>query len=207
MEKLIDFDPSFRHPFTCMVAGPSKCGKTHLVIDLINANIIDPHPERVIWCFGYYQEAFRRLYSVEFVEGLPKNDLLDGRPTLVVIDDLMLETDARVASLFTKGSHHENASVIYITQNPFNKNKQNRNISLNTHYLILFKNPRDVGQIACLGRQMFPTQLRYFLESFADATALPYGYLLVDLRTTAPDDLRLRTSVLPGENTFAYIYK
>ena len=92
MEKLIDFDPSFRHPFTCMVAGPSKCGKTHLIIDLINANIINPQPERVIWCFGYYQEAFRRLYNFEFVQGLPKNDPLDGRPTLVVIDDLMLET-------------------------------------------------------------------------------------------------------------------
>ena len=36
----------------------------------------------------------------------------------------MLETDERVASLFTKGSLHKNASVMYITQNPFNKNRQ-----------------------------------------------------------------------------------
>ena len=119
----------------------------------------------------------------------------------------MLETDERVASLFTKGSHHKNASVIYITQNPFNENRQNRNISLNTHYLILFKNPRDSGQIACLERQMFSTQSQYFLESFANATVLPCGYLSADLRTTTSDDLRLRTEVLPGENTFAYIYK
>ena len=146
-----------------MMASPSKCGKTRLVIVLINASVIKPFLERVIWCFGYYQEAFQRLHKVEYVEGLPKNDLLDGRPTSTVINDLMLKIDARVASLFTKGSHHQNASVIYITQNPFNKNNQNHYISLNTHCLILFKNLRDAGQITCLGRQMFPAQLQYFL--------------------------------------------
>jgi hypothetical protein len=41
--------------------------------------------------------------------------------------DLMDETDQRVASLFTKKSHHRNISVMYIVQNLF----YHRTISLN----------------------------------------------------------------------------
>ena len=59
--------------------------------------------------------------------------MLDGRRTLLVIGDLMKETDDSITALFTKGSHHMNASVIYISQNVFNKGKENRNINLNTH--------------------------------------------------------------------------
>jgi hypothetical protein len=89
----------------------------------------------------------------------------------------------------------------------FNKGKENRNISLNTHYLVLFKNPRDSAQIAHLGRQIFPERVKYFREAFADATSRPYGYLLVDLKTTTPDDLRLRTDIFPDKDTIVYVYK
>jgi hypothetical protein len=38
---------------------------------------------------------------------------------LIILDDLMDETDQRVASLFTKKNHHRNISVMYIVQNLF----------------------------------------------------------------------------------------
>jgi hypothetical protein len=148
--------------------------------------------------------------AVEFIEGIPNVDeLLDGRRTLLIIDDLMSETDVRVTNLFTKGSHHKNVSVAYISQNLYNKGKENRTISLNTHYLVLFKNPRDAAQISHLGRQIFPDRAKYFREAFADATLRSYGYLLVDLRTTTPDELRLRTTIFPDEenSTTVYLYK
>ena len=97
---------------------------------------------------------------------------------LLIIDDLMSETDSRVTKLFTKGSHHKNASVIYISQNLFHKGKENRYISLNSHYLILFKNPRDALQITHLGRQIFPDKGKYFREAFTDATSLTSIWLL-----------------------------
>jgi hypothetical protein len=191
-----------------MVCGPTQCGKTRFVMQLIrNANFIYPPPERIIWCFGCYQDEYRNSDSIEFVEGIPCSDILDGRRTLLIIDDLMSETDDRVTKLFTKGSHHKNASVVYISQNVFNKGKENRNISLNTHYLVLFKNPRDSAQIVHLGRQIFPERVKYFREAFADATTRPYGYLLVDLKTTTPDDLRLRTDIFPDKDTIVYAYK
>ncbi len=216
-QHVFDFDLSLRHPFTAMVVGPTQCGKTQLVLRILKcaSTYICPPPERIVWCYGCYQDAFRDMRNVageecriEFHEGLPDADaVLDGRRTLLIIDDLMSETDTRVTNIFTKGSHHKNASVLYISQNLFNKGRENRTICLNTHYLILFKNPRDVAQIAHLGRQMFPDRAKFFREAFADATSSPYGYLLVDLKTTTPDILRLRTDIFPGEQTMVYVYK
>jgi hypothetical protein len=208
MARHFDFDPRLQHPFTCMVCGPTQCGKTQFVIKLIkNSSFINPPPERIIWCYGCYQREFDRLSRVEFVEGIPDESLLDGKRTLIIIDDLMSETDDRVTKLFTRGSHHKNASVVYVSQNLYHKGKENRTINLNSHYLILFKNPRDAGQIVHLGRQIFPNKSKYFADAFADATSHPYGYLLIDLKPTTADELRLRTEVFPEERGFVYVYK
>ena len=213
MSRHVDFNPAFHHPSTYMVVGPSQSGKSRFVVKLIRSaqSMIDPPPERVIWCYGSHQtDLIHELRSLlEFVEFIPNVDeLLDGRKTLLIIDDLMTETDGRVTNLFTKGSHHKNVSVVYISQNLYNKGKENRTISLKTHYLVLFKNPRDAAQISHLGRQIFPDKTKYFRDAFVDATSRPYGYLLIDLRTTTPDELRLRTDIFPDTaGTTVYLYK
>ena len=68
-----------------------------------------------------------------------------SKRNLVVIDDLIqkLGNDPRITSLFTKGCHHRNLSVIFILQNIFHRGKELRDVSLNCHYLVLFKSPRD----------------------------------------------------------------
>jgi hypothetical protein len=42
---------------------------------------------------------------------------------LIILDDLMDETDQRMASLFTEKSHHRNIIVMYIVQNLFHRGK------------------------------------------------------------------------------------
>ena len=94
---------------------------------------------------------------VEFREGLADLTTLNAKKrTLVFIDHLMTETDKSVSNLFTKGSHHCNLSVLHLVQNVFDKNKHTRTISLNAHYLVIFKNPRDASQITHLAKQMYP---------------------------------------------------
>jgi hypothetical protein len=113
--------------------------------------------------------------------------------------------DSKVLSrLFTEGSHHRNISVIYIVQNLFDKGKEHRTISLNAQYMILFKNPRDNSQIECLSRQMFPTNGKFLVSAFRDATSTPYGYLLVDLRPESEEDIRVHTKIFPGEMSDVY---
>ena len=178
-------DPRWQHPFTCIVAGPTGCGKTTFVARLLrNASaMIDPPPERVTWYYGEWQTAYENLDipNMRLEEGLPTSfDTDDGKRGLVVLDDLMAE-NSRVTNLFTKKSHHSDTSVIYLVQNLFSKNKESRTISLNAQYMIVFKNPRDSSQLANLARQMYPGRGAFVQEAFADAIASPYGYLLIVL--------------------------
>ena len=143
---------------------------------------------------------------MRFEEGLPTAAMFD--PTtrnLIVIDDLMAETDERVTTLFTKKSHHRNTSVLYLVQNLFPKNKESRTISLNSQYMVVFKNPRDASQMANLARQMYPGRGKFVQEAFKDATSVPYGYLLVDLKQDTPEDMRMRTAIFPDDGV-QYVY-
>ena len=58
---------------------------------------------------------------------------------MIVVDDHMSDVNQLVGDIFTKISHHRNISVLHLTQNVFDKNKYARTISLNSHYLVLFK--------------------------------------------------------------------
>lgn len=198
----------FLHPFTALVAGPTGCGKTRFVFKTIeNADVmIRPPPRRIVYCYGERQSLFDNYPQVDFRKGLPDIDQFDGRePTLVVIDDLMDEANESIAQLFTRGSHHRNISVVFLVQNLFHRNKHIRTISLNSHYLVLFKNPRDASQFAVLARQMYPNKSAFAVDAYKDATRRPYSYLLVDLRTEQDDELRLRTDIFPGETHYVYV--
>ena len=205
-------DPSWKHPFTSIIAGPTGSGKTYFVERFItNINqMMTPSPQEIIWCYGEWQLCYEKLRErgVIFHEGLPNiSEWIGGKRRLVIFDDLMIEADERILSLFVKGSHHRDISVLYLVQNLFGKNKIQRTLSLNSHYIVVFKNPRDKAQILCLGRQMYPNQNRYVSEAFKNATESAHGYLLFDLKQSTPDELRLRTNIFPGEEHTVYIPK
>ena len=67
---------------------------------------------------------------------------------------------------------------------------------------MLFKNPRDKLQILTLAKQMNPGQTDIFLNQYEETVKRPFGYLLIDLKTTTQDNCRLRTNVLPSEEGF-----
>lgn len=107
----------------------------------------------------------------------------------------MQETNGTVMKIFTKFSLNRNIPVMFLTQNSFHEDA--RTITLNSHYLILFKNPRHATQIAHLGRQMFPSKSKYMLEAFKDATTEPYSYLVVDLPADTDDSIHLLSTNFP----------
>ena len=131
-----------QHPFTALISGPTGCGKTQFTLKLVRhaSEMISPPPQEIVWCYGVYQDVFNTMDNVSFVEGLPKETEFDGNNrVLLVIDDLMHEANEKVAQIFTKGSHHKNISVLFLTQNIFHSSKHSRTINLNSHYLVLFK--------------------------------------------------------------------
>ena len=205
----------FEHPFTSMIAGMTGSGKTAWARSLPQeaSETICPPLERIVWCYSQWQPACTEMLvampHIEFVKGIPtaleQDSYFDvNKHNLIVFDDQMIDAskDKRIVNPFIRGSHHRNLSVIYIVQNLFYQGKGSRSISLNSHYLMLFKNPRDKLHILTLAKQMYPGQTDFVLNQYEEAVKRPFGYLLIDLKTTTQDNCRLRTNVLPTEEGF-----
>ena len=80
-------------------------------------------------------------------------------------------------------------------------------MSLNSHYIVLFKNVRDATQVGNLARQMYPGKGALMIEAFKNATSASYSYLLIDLKQETDDKLRLKTGIFPGDMQYVYLRK
>lgn len=202
-------------PFSLVVAGISNSGKTFFVQQLIKYRkaLFDCQPRRVIYVYQVWQQAYDQLRKegVEFIQGLPKNirSLGDGKEhSLLILDDVAFSaySDKEVENLYTTYVHHLLISTVFISQNIFYQSKRSKTISVNTHYICLFKNPRGADQIEVLGRQIFGRDGHLLTESYQDAMMQQkFPYLLVCL--SPQDDFpaySLRTKIFPLENTIIY---
>ena len=217
----------FRHPFTCMLAGPAQSGKTTLVQKIISqawGGLVRAPPTCIIYCYSRWQAAYDEIKrgrakgpssfdgsSIIFNEGLPDLTLEESHAnTLVVLDDLMSEAgrDKNILNLFTTDSHHKNISIIFVTHNIFSSEKYFRTISLNCQYIIITNNPRDRLQVTILGKQMFPGDSVFFTKAYNDAvTSKSYGYLLMDFTQLTAEPNRVQTGVFEGEERIIYRIK
>ena len=192
-------DLTFKHPFTMTVAGPTSCGKSTWLSKVLQSDMIQPAPCQITWCYREWQplytEILHRIHNIRFVEGIQVPEVDPQYPHLIVVDDLMTDATRNkdISNIFTVGSHHRNMSIICLLQNLFYQGKENRTMSLNSHYLVLFKNPRDQLQVRCLARQMYPQKTTHFMEKFQKATSQPFGCLVVDLKQDTPDQERLKS--------------
>jgi len=139
---------------------------------------------------------------VTFFKFVPDFENPENVPTLIVLDDLMDSAySTKVCQLFTKGSHHRNISLVLITQNLFHQVPSSRDISLNSKYIVVFKNPRDKTQIVHLARQVYPENISSFQKTYLDVCKDPHSYLFLDFTLSINSLLRFRTKIYPGENT------
>lgn len=95
---------------------------------------------------------------------------------------------------------------MFVVQNLFSKNKGCREISLNSHIIVLFSSPKDKQQISVLARQISPEIPRFITEAFSDATSKPYGYLVLDLHQQTPENYRVRTNIFSNEYPHNVVY-
>ena len=210
----------FHSPTTMYLAGSSQSGKTTFTYRLLrNADkLFSQVPVRIIYAYDTYQPIFTEMQetipNLTLHQGLPnKEDIdtwtVDREHVLLVLDDLMTEvTDSESAlHLFTVNSHHKNCSVIFISQLLFPRGKYSRGISLNSHYVILFRSYRDVNQISRFGAQVLPGKAQYFKESYEKAISKPgAGYLLVDVCPRSIDRrFMLRTNIFPDERVSIFV--
>nr|CAD2206019.1 unnamed protein product [Meloidogyne enterolobii] len=198
-------DLKFKLPFGMIISGPSSSGKSTLLLKFISeaSDLIEPKPKSILYCFGEMNNIVPLLQKsgVDVFAGVPPEDLIKKypKPLLLILDDLILSVDEKYLSeLFTKKSHHQNFSVIFVTQNLFDK--KIKVARQNSQYLVLMRSPNSMLSIRNIGVQLFPKQLDYFLDSYRQATKQPFGYLLVDMHASSDPTLRLRTNIFKEDD-------
>ena len=208
----------FVHPFTGLIWGGTGAGKTQwLKKFILNCDqLVKPKVQEIWLCYSVLQPAYAeiiKLPNVKLIEGLPSLTEIQETahiPKLICVDDLLQESegggkkDSEITKLFTRGSHHCNASVLFLTQSLF-FSANFRIIRLNSHVIVLMRNPADQSQVHALARQLRPGGSRFILDSYADATREKFGYLLMDLAPQTEEVLRYRTKIFPGEISEVYV--
>ena len=167
----------FNHMFSMVIVGPTQCGKTYFVQQVLTKNCIQYPSEKstqIYWFYNQWQQrydALRRVLRkrIQFTQGLPdlSEDLKEINPeynNILVFDDLISQAiDSPVLSqLFTQG-RHRNASVILLLQNMFPKGKYNTDINRNAQYVVLFRSPSDRKHIDILAERTFAKDRKNFV--------------------------------------------
>jgi adenylate kinase family enzyme len=201
-----------------LISGPSGSGKTYFVTQLLQwrKEIFSVPLGKIWWLYGAEEgengdtaQALKALDGdIEFVKGFPDNwQNLAQSQEVLVIDDLLTESanQRELTNMFTKTARHRNIFLIFLSQNLFQPGMRTR--SINTHYLVVFKNPRDSLAIKTLAQQIPVPSLQ---EMFRDATeGKPHGYMLFDFTQECPDSVRIRTDIFntPGMLVYKHIDK
>ena len=194
--------PSF-HPYHYYGMWPIRLWKELFCKFIKNLDcLMSPLPERIVWCYNIWQKAYDQI-EAEFIHRVPDFDYFDGKPTLLVLDDLMGQKLDMVTNFFTRGGHHLNLTVFYLVQNLFFRGI--RTISLNSQIVVLLKKPRDSQQLSFIARQSFVKHTKEIETIFADATKKAHGYLLFNFCSETPDQIRIHTGIFPEDQQFVYV--
>lgn len=202
--EVINFNAKLIHPFNLLISAATQGGKTRWIERLLEKRMIFPWPEKILYIRAFESQTLRAsaaFQSIEFMTNVPDDiadeAFLDKRiRSLIILDDQLTSINEDVLNLFIRGTHHLNRSCIMTVQNLFFQAPMMRTISLNSHYVVIMKQPRDMQQIEVLGRQMYPRNAQLFLDAYRVATNEAYGYLFLDFRSTTPETLRTRSLVL-----------
>jgi hypothetical protein len=211
-------DCTLNHPTRLCIIGNSGAGKTNLVVNIIkNRNkILDSKIQKVVVLYVYWEPIFELLKKsvpgIIFVTSFDEldNTITGNEPSLIFLDDMTIEFDSRkgstyVTEWFVRKSRHLNASIIISLHNPFIKSL--RTVSINMLGMIIFNLPFDKSMISYIGRRLFPSLPKYFLEAYQDAVSEPFGFLFVNLTPNLPDDRRLRNFIFPKDSMKFYFPK
>jgi len=199
-----------------MVVGPSSSGKTTWVRNLLKmkSQLFTSPPLKTFLFYNMAQPIYGEMKEQglidEMYDSTSKFPVLEEIQamvspfkeiggSLIIFDDMLTNLTNDFERLFLNLSHHENASVILMSQNMFYKDKIYRTMSLNTHYLVLMKNGRDSQQISILARQICPTNPDFVLTAYTKATRYPYSYLILDFRSDSPPVIKFRRNIFPHE--------
>ena len=168
-----------------------------LVKTLLHQRQIEPYPSKVILAYKEWQPLYDEMKEQGlvqvFVPGL--DDVMnhvDGvTPSLLILDDLQQEVAKNdfVSSMFMRGSHHRNCSCIFIVQNLYFQGKKARDIALNAHYYVIFRNPGDQLQIQNFARRR--GQYKMIMNAYKDYCSQKHSFIIIDNSQHTDDRIKI----------------
>lgn len=206
------YNVQFKSCSTYVLAGPSKCGKSVWITNLLlNSNVLIEGPIDYIYVFcGSNDQTMTLLKEkfgpkIQFVSGLPKdlNEYIhSGKHGVLVFDDLMsheLTNNTQISEVFTKRSHHENLSVFLVLQNMFALGKERLNFVRNANYIVLFRNPLDQSVPYVMSQRFDPINQRKLADMLIYVME-KHRYVLCDGHQDTKKLVRFRTDLFNGEH-------
>ena len=142
----------FTAPCTAIISGPTASGKSTFICRTLHnlKHVMNTPVKKIYYFYGGWQKLFEvnSDLNVEYIKDIPDEHFLQelesDNHNMIIIDDFQSSAlnNGFIGNLFSRDAHHRNVSVFLILQNLLHQGKYSRDISLNTHYFILFKNQR-----------------------------------------------------------------
>ena len=183
-----------------IIFGPTRIGKTEFMLEVIRQKLVYPFPENIFYMYNVEQDFMKTWnrdenQSIHFIKGLDFQKLDTSKPSMLIVDDLILsDKNKEIAEMFILGSHHKNISLFYITQNLFPNCPLFRLMSSNTHYFVLFNSQRHFRQITTLARQIFcGKDLNHITNAYIRSSKQPRSFILLSLAPDIPKELTVIT--------------
>ena len=88
-----------------------------------------------------------------------------------------------------RGSHHRNCSCIFIVQNLYFQGKNARDIALNAHYYVIFRNPCDQLQIQNFARRR--GQYKMIMNAYKDFCSQKHSFIIIDNSQHTDDHIKI----------------
>ena len=204
------YDVRLKENFKLFISGPSRCGKTFFVADLLQniQTFAKQPPSLVIYIYKVWQSKFDEMNNVVHIFLEDQKDIVDkikeyatGAPILIVFDDMINSSSlSELAPLFTVDARHMNMSLVFLTQRMFVNDEYFRQISQNCDYFIIFKNPRNSSEIRTLAQQITPGSL-HLINMYIEATKEPFSYLFINLTQECPPEIKYLSQFFMRENS------
>ena len=193
------------------VCGPSHCGKTVFIAKLLeNISVFAKSPpEKVIYVYKIWQSLFDDFTTQGLVHVFlqDQENLIDrlreeafGESTLIIFDDLMNSKSLEdIGNLFVVDGRHSNYAMIFTAQRMFVNNEYFRQISNNSDYYVIFRNPRNYSEIRTLAQQITPLSLD-LLNIYSKACQSPFTYLFINLTQECDEKVKFLSHLFENNN-------
>ena len=191
------FDIRLKENFKIFISGPSRSGKTVFVKNLLQKlGIFSKSPTKLVTLvYKIYQPIYNELnlsYIIEDGPNLKERiiNLTNGEPMLIIFDDCINSLQLpEISDFFLVDGRHRNLSCIFISQKIFINNDNFREITQNSDYFIIFKNPRNIQEIRTLNGQMTPGSVE-LISYYKLATSDPFSYLFINLTQECRNEVK-----------------